>query len=194
MSASGEKTFKKGDFLFHEGDISRSMYLIKKGRVAILKPKGTAFIQLAEVRQNEMIGELAFFDPERKPRSASAMALSTVEVVEIGYDALQKHYETLPDFMRKIFGSVVDRIRKANDTIRKLQKDVIQIEGFSRSAETAEGHELSQEAGLRAVLDSAAADIDLCFGRKAPDAAGIEIQLTPDQAKAAHRDKDQSDS
>jgi len=169
---SSVRTFKKGEFLFHEGDISRSMYLIKKGRVAILKPKGTAFIQLAEVRQNEMIGELAFFDPEHKPRSASAMAMTSVEVVEISYESLQKHYESLPDFMRKIFGSVVDRIRKANDTIKKLQKDLVVVDSLSRQAETP---------------DEDSADIDLLFGRGPVSKDGDPID--PNDTKKSNDEK-----
>ena len=163
------RTYEKGEFIFHDGDISKSMFLIQKGRVAILKPKGTSFIQLAEVHQGEMIGELAFFDPDRRPRSASAMAMTTVEVMEISYDSLQKTYEAVPDFMRKMFGSVVERIRKANDTIRKLQRDLVDAESFARkkSSDPSEAKAVELNDAL-----AATADIDLCFGRKSPSDGG----------------------
>lgn len=119
------KTFKPGDFLFHEGDSSNCIFIVQKGLVAIRKKKqGQAFVEIARLGLGEVIGELAFFD--RKPRSASAFALTEVEVLEIDFGSLDKVYGTVPDYIKTIMSAVAARLRRANETIRKLQKDTIE--------------------------------------------------------------------
>jgi CRP-like cAMP-binding protein len=118
------KVFSPGSYLFREGEMSRSLYLIQKGSVGIRKAKGSAFIELARLYSNEVVGELSFFD--RLPRSASAIALTEVETLEITFDSLDKIYENVPAYLKTIMASVADRLRKADDQIRRLQRDVIQ--------------------------------------------------------------------
>ena len=103
------------------------MYLVKKGTVAIRKMKGPAYVEIARIYSNEVLGELSFFD--RLPRSASAVALTEVEGLEITFDALDKIYFNVPDYLKTIMAAVADRLRKANDTIRRLQKNVVYGDG-----------------------------------------------------------------
>lgn len=118
-----EKYFRPGQYLFKEGEPSHSMYLIKRGTVAIRKMKGSAYVEIARLYSNEVLGELSFFD--RQPRSAAAIALTEVTVLEIKFDALDKIYGGVPDYLKTIMASVADRLRKANDMIRRLQKTVV---------------------------------------------------------------------
>lgn len=103
------------------------MFLVKKGTVGIRKMKGPAHVEIARIYSNEVLGELSFFD--RMPRSASAVALTEVEVLEIRFDSLDKIYTGVPDYMKTIIASVADRLRKANDTIRRLQRNVVNEDG-----------------------------------------------------------------
>lgn len=123
MAAPVEKIFLNGEALFKENQQSDSLFLIKKGTVAIRKLKGTDYVEIARVYSNEVIGEMGFFD--RAPRSASAFAVGDVEVVLITYEAMDKIYAAIPPYMKTIINSIVGRLRKANDQIRKLQKDVV---------------------------------------------------------------------
>ena len=97
-----------------------SLYIIQKGAVSIRVAKDRAFVELAKVSAGEVIGELAFFD--RKPRSASAVVLIDAEILEVPFDSLEKIYASVPGYMKTIMGSIVDRLRHANETIKKLQK------------------------------------------------------------------------
>ena len=108
------------------------MYLVKKGTVSVRKMKGAAFVEIARIYSNEVLGELSFFD--RLPRSAAAIALTEVEALEIQFDALDKIYALVPEYMKTIISSVVDRLRKANDTIRRLQKNVVTEDGNEEQA------------------------------------------------------------
>jgi len=115
------KTLRQGQNLFQEGEPSRSIFIIKKGAISIRKMKGSNFVEVAKVSTNEVIGELSFFD--RLPRSATATALNEVEVTEIPFEALEKIYSTVPDYLKTIVAALADRLRKANEMIRMLQKE-----------------------------------------------------------------------
>jgi CRP-like cAMP-binding protein len=133
------KVFAPGTYLFREGENSRSLYLIQKGSVGIRKAKGSAFIELARLYSNEVVGELSFFD--RLPRSASALALTEVESLEITFESLDKIYENVPAYLKTIMASVADRLRKADDQIRRLQKDTIQEDNAVQTTEEGQSAE-----------------------------------------------------
>lgn len=152
--------FRPGQFVFKEGEPSRCMYLIKKGTVAVRKMKGGGtYVELARVYSNEVLGELSFFD--RLPRSAAAVALTEVEAMEISFDSLDSVYDRVPDYMKTIIASVAERLRRANDTIRRLQKNVITSDG--------------REEQLRGNQDEPDAEEIL----KATQGIGAEADFTP---------------
>jgi len=119
--AVSPKTYKAGQTLFNEGDPSQSIFIIKKGAVSIRKKKGSSFVEVSKLLSNEVIGELSFFD--RLPRSASAVAIIDVEVLEIPFESMEKIYSGIPPYMKTIAASIAERLRKANETIRTLQKE-----------------------------------------------------------------------
>lgn len=122
-----ERQYRPGQFLFREGEPSNCMFLIKKGTVAIRKMKGQDYVELGRVYANEVLGELSFFD--RKPRSAAAVALTEVEVLEITFTSLDAIYTKVPDYLKTIMASVAERLRKANEMIRRLQHKVVTEDG-----------------------------------------------------------------
>jgi CRP-like cAMP-binding protein len=128
------------------------MYLIQKGTVAIRKMKSGGFIELAKVYSNEVLGELAFFD--RAPRSATAIALSEVEVLEIEFSALQKIYDKIPAYFKTILSCVAERQRKSNETIKRLQRNLVSAkEGVVKRGSQSDGEEI---ANVLAMLDQSA--------------------------------------
>lgn len=139
------REFRPGHTLFVEGSPSSAMYLIQRGTVSIRKKRGSAQVEIARVYSNEVIGEISFFD--RMPRSASAVALTQCRVLEIPFESLERIYSRVPDYLKTIIACVAERLRRANDTIRRLEKKIVADD----SSET----ELS--AALDAELDAAAA-------------------------------------
>jgi CRP/FNR family cyclic AMP-dependent transcriptional regulator len=126
--------FRPGQYIFRENEASKSMFLIQKGSVAIRKIKPGGYVEIAHVYSGEVIGELSFFD--RRPRSASAVALTEVEVLEITFDSLDKTYAKVPDYLKTIIASLAERLRRANDTIRRLQKEVVRETPVASSGDT----------------------------------------------------------
>lgn len=133
--AQNVRHFRPGQYLFREGDPSSCMYLIQKGTVAVRKMKGAHYVELGRVYSNEVLGELSFFD--RKARSAAAVALLEVDALEIDFESLDKIYDKVPPYMKVIIASVAERLRKANDQIRRLQKNVITAEGVETDEQSA---------------------------------------------------------
>lgn len=77
--------FRPDQHVFREGEASKAMYLVQKGTLSVRKMKGSVHVEIARVYSNEVLGELSFFD--RLPRSASAVALTEVELLEIRFDS-----------------------------------------------------------------------------------------------------------
>jgi CRP-like cAMP-binding protein len=119
--------FRPGQHVFKEGEPSKAMYLVQKGTLSVRKMKGSVHVEIARIYSNEVLGELSFFD--RMPRSASALALTEVELLEIRFDSLDPVYDKVPAYLKTIVAAVAERLRRANDTIRRLQKNVIRSDG-----------------------------------------------------------------
>lgn len=111
---------KPGEAIFREGDHAKSMYLIKMGKVSVRRSVVTGGqVEINQIGANQVIGELAFFD--RKPRSADAVALTSVELVEIPFSALDPMFKPAPDYLKKIMSALAIRLRDANDMIHELK-------------------------------------------------------------------------
>lgn len=118
--AGGVKKLGKGDILFREGDASDAMYVIKSGRIAITKSKGSGEIILAEKAAGEMLGEMAFFD--NKPRSAGAKSLDDAEVIALPFAALHAQFKTFPEWLKAMVKTINGQLRDANTRIKNLEQ------------------------------------------------------------------------
>lgn len=76
-------TLKQGEVLFEEGEASNEIYLIRRGGVEICKSgsSGQDSFVIAQIREGEVFGELAFLDGS--PRSAMVRASDDTELVVI---------------------------------------------------------------------------------------------------------------
>ena len=73
-------TFHQGEIIFSEFEIGDTFYLIQSGRVQLLKIVGDIERTLDILYPSEMFGEMAIL--ENSPRSATALALDEVKVLE----------------------------------------------------------------------------------------------------------------
>lgn len=115
------KELKKGDLLFREGDPSDAMYVIKKGRIAITKTKGSGEVELAELGPGEMLGEMAFFD--NKPRSAGARSKADSTVIMLPFSSLYAQFKTFPEWLKAMVKNVNGKLRDANAKIKNLERE-----------------------------------------------------------------------
>jgi len=74
------RTFQAGEVIFSEFEPGDAFYLIQSGRVELVKIIGDIERKLDVLQPSEMFGEMAIL--ENSPRSATAIALDTVKVLE----------------------------------------------------------------------------------------------------------------
>ena len=156
---SGPKSLRKNDILFREGDPSEAMFVIKSGKIAITKSKGSAEIVLAELGPGDMLGEMAFFD--NKPRSAGAKAMVDTVVIELPFKALTAQFKTFPEWLKAIVRTVNTHLRNANTKIKNLEKVA------DNDADYFSPHLVARLAAILSLVASR-------FGEKTKD-GGIEI-------------------
>ena len=91
MSAFGRfaRTFQAGEMIFSEFEPGDTFYLIQSGRVQLVKLIGDVEKMLDILQPSEMFGEMAIL--ENSPRSATAIAIDTVKVLEFN----SKNFEIL---------------------------------------------------------------------------------------------------
>ncbi|MDR2370852.1 MAG: Crp/Fnr family transcriptional regulator [Treponema sp.] len=74
------RTFQSGEMIFSEFEPGDTFYLIQSGRVELVKIIGDIEKTLDILQPSEMFGEMAIL--EQSPRSATAIALDVVKVLE----------------------------------------------------------------------------------------------------------------
>jgi hypothetical protein len=84
------KKYKKGDVLFHKGDVAKEMFLTVTGTF-LVKEIGI------ELPPGRIMGELGFIDPNNK-RTGTVESLENGEVLSITYDRLLELYFQNPEF------------------------------------------------------------------------------------------------
>jgi CRP-like cAMP-binding protein len=115
----------KGEVLLSEGNPSHSLFIIHKGWVKVFRAgPGGAELVLNQIGPGQVIGEAAMVD--RAPRSASVVALSPVQAIELKYEIFLITLEQNPRFMMAFIGDMFERLRFANlylqQTIEWCQK------------------------------------------------------------------------
>ncbi len=113
------RTFRAGETVFYQTDMSTDMYIILEGRVKVtlLSEEGDEFV-LTDLNQGDFFGELSLIDGN--PRSASVIAEedSTFAVLERNrfLDAIKED----PDIAIDLLKSLVQRLRTATEREESL--------------------------------------------------------------------------
>ncbi|NWF89197.1 MAG: cyclic nucleotide-binding domain-containing protein [Ignavibacteriaceae bacterium] len=111
------RSYLKGEFIFHQGDPSIGMYIIREGEVRIERKFEQQTFLLAKFRNGDFFGELALIDDEK--RSASAIAESDCKLAVIFKPDLDDFISRYPKKGVKILHGISHviavRLRKVNE-------------------------------------------------------------------------------
>ena len=102
--------FETGSVIFREGDEARELFVIKSGQVRIQTGNRT----IAELGADSIFGEMALIDNE--PRSATAIALTDVELVPVSEKQFLFLVGQTPYFALKVMRVLAQRLRATNKT------------------------------------------------------------------------------
>lgn len=147
------KKYLKGDMIFSENNECDGMYIIDKGRVRVFKTilsNGKAKeVELCELGQKAMFGEMAMIDENR--RSASVQALEPTTCTVITKKIFEDQLSKIPPWMVNMIKILVARLRDTNEKLRNIieeQTSVVLDEDPEMIAMEGEGAELESEMGI----------------------------------------------
>ena len=113
------KTFEPGEVLFREGEHGDGMFIIIQGEVEIRKRTSAKTARtLITFHEGDIFGEMALI--EKKPRSATAIAVTPCRTLVMNEALLDSMIENNPDFAKKMIRILSERIRKANLMIQNI--------------------------------------------------------------------------
>jgi hypothetical protein len=115
-----ERTYKRGSLMFIEGESSTEMFIIRSGKIRILKQEGENTIELAILGPGSVLGELALLD--HQPRSATAQVIEDTVVTIIDDDVFAHTMQRVPPWLGNLVQLVVKRLR---DTMKKVNDDLV---------------------------------------------------------------------
>ena len=101
----------QGEAIFSEGDPGSFMSIIHLGNVSVqkLNPEGQT-VEIALLRRGRAFGEMAVLDGER--RSASCIAATDCQLLNLGRDALDKMLDEAPKVAAKIIRALATSLSK----------------------------------------------------------------------------------
>ncbi|KAA1396045.1 Crp/Fnr family transcriptional regulator [Aeromicrobium sp. Root344] len=156
-SSMSSASLRRGEILFNEGDDGNQLYVVTEGKIKLgrTSPDGRENL-LAILGPGQMFGELSFFDPG--PRSATATAVTDVELKSLGHEALSPVLNSHPDVAHALLNQLAGRLRRTNEVVG----DLVFSDVPGRVA--------------KALLDLASR-----FGRRADDGVHVNHDLTQEE-------------
>lgn len=113
------RTLRRGEVLFSEGDDGDQLYVVTEGKIKLGRTSADGRENLlAILGPGQMFGELSFFDPG--PRSATATAVTEVEVKSLGHPALGPVLREQPDVALALLNQLAGRLRRTNEVVGDL--------------------------------------------------------------------------
>lgn len=111
-------TYPAGTLVFKEGDPGQSAHPIVSGKIEIQVKKGDKTLVVSTLGPGQIFGDYAHVDNSR--RSATAIMVTTTEVVDITRSMIQTKLKAADPFLTAWIEVLVDRIRGLN---RRLHGD-----------------------------------------------------------------------
>lgn len=114
-----KKAYPEGTVIVEQNEIGNFLYIILKGRVkvCIIGEDGRE-VMLSTLRENDFFGEMSVID--KKPRSASVIALEDCELLVIHRKNFIEMIREFPQLSLEILSVMAQRLRKADAQIETL--------------------------------------------------------------------------
>jgi CRP-like cAMP-binding protein len=101
-------SYKPGEVVFAEGEIGKELYIVQTGKVKIVRMSNDTEMVINILKEGEIFGEMSLLD--NKPRSATAVALTSVKVASISKLNFQSTAELNPQLMTKVITVLSERV------------------------------------------------------------------------------------
>jgi CRP-like cAMP-binding protein len=111
-----QKTYKKGEILFRDGDKVQNVIFIQSGGVNQCLIRGKKNVDLFQLGSNQVLGETALIGQPNHP--TAAVASSETKTVEVAVDTLKAQYEGAPPIMKMLIKSLIERLKQAVNEVK----------------------------------------------------------------------------
>src|SRR6056297_2145732 len=113
------KKFKKGEYIFFEGESGDKFFIIKEGQVKLNKMIKNGDEQILNIfSNNDIIAEIVAFDKGSYP--ASAVTMTATEVIVFDQSELENLILKHPSIGIKLLWEMSGRLRRAQQNVRDL--------------------------------------------------------------------------
>ncbi|MEP6992241.1 MAG: cyclic nucleotide-binding domain-containing protein [bacterium] len=109
------QTFSDGEVIFHEGESSSEMFVVRNGKVEITKSVGGHTMRLAVLDRGAFFGEMSLL--EGLPRSATALAVGDVSLLVLRPGSLLLQIRRDPTFAFELLQQLSGRIRDLDEKL-----------------------------------------------------------------------------
>ncbi|MCX8057895.1 MAG: cyclic nucleotide-binding domain-containing protein [Spirochaetes bacterium] len=115
-----ERNYKKGDIIVKQGDSGIGLFIIKSGKVKIVKKLADGReLDIAVHGEGEFFGELSVLDD--KPRTASVIAIEDCTTLAMTHWEFKALLEEHPEIALDILPVIVERFRETNEQLLELK-------------------------------------------------------------------------
>jgi CRP/FNR family cyclic AMP-dependent transcriptional regulator len=126
-----EQTIPAKTMVFKEGDKGDALYIIKAGKVNILKRNNAGIDSvLVALGKGNVIGDMAIIDEQ--PRSASVATIQETTFLIITKDDFRTLLGEVPDISFSILKMTTERLRNTNMHLKQLEASTNQMEEVIR--------------------------------------------------------------
>lgn len=117
--ASDRVSYRPGEILFHQGDPGDAAYVILTGKADILADSPNGEIKVAELDNNDIVGEIAILCDVS--RTATVKAAVPLEALRIRKDDFLKLLADSPDMMLEVLRSLADRLTRTTTELTEAR-------------------------------------------------------------------------
>lgn len=116
---AGERKYKKGEYIFFEGEAGDKFFIIKEGQVKLTKMIKNGDEQILNIfSDNDIIAEIVAFDKGSYP--ASAVTMTDSKLIVFDQSELENLILKHPSIGLKLLREMSGRLRRAQQNVRDL--------------------------------------------------------------------------
>ncbi len=131
-----KREYKKGEYIFYQGDPGLGMYIIQEGEVLIqyTDPEGNRK-DLAILRDGDFFGEIALID--ESPRSASAICRTNCYIIGFFrpdlFEIIERHPKLGIKIVLKLAEIIAERLRRTNQEVAQLKAELESLKSIMKN-------------------------------------------------------------
>lgn len=117
------KNFAPNQYLFSEGDVGTTTFLIINGTVRLIHGTGNDTYLVETLGSGDVLGEKAILNKGPYRHALSAQAAAQTTAIEFEAQHLKLVEAKFPNFTLRLLSTICERLDKANELIKILQSN-----------------------------------------------------------------------